>query len=139
MQTAVRQKVATCLMFDGQAEEAMNLYVSLFKDSKIVAIQYYGAAGPGKEGKVEKALFSLNGQEFLAYDTPVKHEFGFTPAVSMFVHCDSDQEIDGLYKTLSENGTVMMQLDKYHFADKFCSITDRYGVSWKMILVPSTT
>jgi predicted 3-demethylubiquinone-9 3-methyltransferase (glyoxalase superfamily) len=139
MQTAVRQKVATCLMFDGQAEEAMNLYVSLFKESSIVAIQHYGPDGPGKEGAVQKALFSLNGQEFLAFDTPVKHEFGFTPATSMFVHCDSDQEINGLYKTLSENGQVMMQLDKYPFADKFCWITDRYGVSWQMILVPPTT
>lgn len=139
MQTAVRQKVATCLMFEGQAEEAMNLYVSLFKDSKIVAIQHYGAAGPGKEGKVQKALFSLNGKEFLAFDTAVKHEFGFTPAVSMFVHCDSEQEIDGLYKKLSENGTVMMQLDKYPFAGKFCWITDKYGVSWQMILALSTT
>lgn len=139
MQAAVRQKVATCLMFDGQAEEAMNLYVSLFKDSKIVAIQHYGAAGPGKEGKVQKALFSLNGQEFLAFDTAVKHEFGFTPAVSIFVHCYSDQEIEGLYKTLSENGNVMMPLDEYPFAPKFCWITDRYGVSWQMILIPSTT
>jgi predicted 3-demethylubiquinone-9 3-methyltransferase (glyoxalase superfamily) len=139
MQTVVRQKVATCLMFDGQAEEAMNLYVSLFKDSKIVAIEHYGAGGPGEEGKVQKALFSLNGQEFLAFDTPVKQEFGFTPAVSMFVHCGSDQEIDGLYTTLSKSGSVMMPLDTYHFADKFCWITDRYGVSWQMVLVPSTT
>jgi predicted 3-demethylubiquinone-9 3-methyltransferase (glyoxalase superfamily) len=138
MQIAVRQKVATCLMFDGQAEEAMNLYVSLFKDSKIVAIQHYGAAGPGKEGKVQKALFSLNGQEFLAFDTPVKHAFGFTPAVSMFIHCDTEQEIDELYKVLSDNGNVMMALDKYDFADKFCWLNDRYGVSWQLILVPST-
>jgi predicted 3-demethylubiquinone-9 3-methyltransferase (glyoxalase superfamily) len=138
MQTAVRQKVATCLMFDGQAEEALKLYVSLFKDSKIVAIQHYGAAGPGKEGKVQKALFSLNGAEFLAFDTPATHEFGFTPAVSMFVHCDSDQEIDGLYKALSQGGTVMMPLEKYDFADKFCWISDKFGVSWQMILVPAS-
>lgn len=139
MPAAVRQKVATCLMFDGQAEEAMNLYVSLFKDSKIVAIQHYGAAGPGQEGKVQKALFTLNGQEFLTFDTPVKHGFTFTPALSMFVHCDSDGEIEGLYKALSENGNVMMPLDKYDFADKFCWVADRYGVSWQLILVPLTT
>lgn len=137
MQTTVRQKVATCLMFDGHAEEAMNLYVSLFKNSKVVAIQRYGAADPGTEGKVQKALFSLNGQEFLTFDTPVKHEFGFTPAVSMFVHCDTDQEIDGLYNALSENGNVMMPLGQYPSMGKFCWITDRYGVSWQMILAPS--
>ncbi len=139
MQTVVRQKVAPCLMFDGQAEEAMNLYVSLSNDSKIVAIQHHGPGAPGKEGSVQKALFSLGGQEFLAFDTPVKHEFTFTPAVSMFVHCYSEQEIDGLYKALSENGKVLMPLDEYHFAPKFCWVTDRYGVSWQMILIPSTT
>ncbi|MBY0550934.1 MAG: VOC family protein [Candidatus Obscuribacterales bacterium] len=139
MPTVLRQKVSTCLMFDGQAEEAMNLYVSLFKDSKIVAIQHYGTAGPGKAGKVQKALFSLNGQEFLTFDTPVKHEFGFTPAVSIFVHCDSDQEIDGLYKTLSENGKVIMPLDNHSSVGKFCWIADRYGVSWQMILAPGVT
>lgn len=136
MQTAVRQKVATCLMFDGQAEEAMNLYVSLFKESHIVAIQHYSAAGPGKEGHVQKALFCLNGQEFLAFDAPTKQQFGFTPAVSMFVHCNSDEEITDLYAKLSDGGNVMMPLDSYESTGKFCWITDKYGVSWQMILVP---
>ncbi len=138
MQTAVRQKVAPCLMFDGQAEEAMNFYVSLFEDSKIVAIQHHDATDSGNHRRVQKALFSLNGQEFLTFDTPVKQEFGFTPAVSLFVHCYSDQEIDGLFKALSENGIVMMPLGKYPVADKFCWITDKYGVSWQLILIPST-
>jgi predicted 3-demethylubiquinone-9 3-methyltransferase (glyoxalase superfamily) len=66
-------------------------------------------------------------------------ESGFTPAVSMFVHCDSDQEIDRLYKVLSEGGRILMQLDKYDCFGKFCCITDKYGVSWRMILAPSTT
>lgn len=136
MKTAMRQKVATCLMFDGHAEEAMNLYVSLFEDSQIIAIQRYGAGGPGVDGKVQKALFSLGGREFLTFDTPIKQQFGFTPAASMFVHCSSNQEIEELYKALSDGGNVIMPLDTHESVGKFCWVTDKFGVSWQMILVP---
>lgn len=139
MQTAVRQKVATCLMFNGQAEEAISLYVTLFKDSKIVAIQHYATATPGTKPKVQKALFSLNGREFLAFDTSVKHEFELTPATSLFVHCDSEQEIEHLYQTLTKDGKIIKPLDDYQSLGKFCWITDRYGVSWQLILAPTTT
>jgi predicted 3-demethylubiquinone-9 3-methyltransferase (glyoxalase superfamily) len=131
MQTTTTQKITTFLMFEGKAEEAIKLYTSAFKDSEILKLVRYGKEGPGDEGTIQKAHFSLNGQEFMAIDSPVKHAFGFTPSVSLFVHCNSEQEVEDLYTKLSEGGKVLMPLDKYPFSDKFCWITDKYGVSWQ--------
>jgi len=132
MQTVTKQKITTFLMFSGHAEEAVKLYTSLFKDSQILKLVRYGTSGPGAEGTVQKALFSLNGQEFMATDSAVKHEFGFTPAISLFINCDTEEEVDELFKNLSEGGQILMPLNKYPFSDKFCWITDKYGVSWQV-------
>ncbi len=90
------QKITTFLMFDGNAEEAMNFYVALFRDSKIIHITRYGPNEAGAEGTVMHALFSLNGQEFMCIDSNVKHNFSFTPAISLYVVCDTEDEIDEL-------------------------------------------
>lgn len=128
------QKLTTFLMFEGQAEEAMNFYISLFKDSKIVNVERYGSNGPGKEGTVIHAIFSINGQEFMAIDSHVKHNFTFTPSMSIYVNCETEEEIDELFKKLSESGEIMMPLDKYPFSEKFGWTADRFGVSWQLSL-----
>jgi len=101
---ANNQKIKTFLIFSGNAEEALNFYVSLFPESKIVSIKRYGKNESGTEGTVQQALFSLNGQLFMCIDSPIKHGFTFTPSMSLFVSCDSEAEIDKLYESLSKGG-----------------------------------
>lgn len=128
------QKVTTFLMFESKAEEAMNLYTSLFKQSQIVSITRYGPNEAGPEGSVMHALFTLNGQEFMAIDSYVKHAFTFTPSMSLYVRCDSEAEIDALFANLSDGGAIMMPLDQYPFSKKFGWLADKFGVSWQLTL-----
>ena len=128
------QKITTFLMFEGKAEEAMKYYISLFKDSRITAISRYGKDGPGPEGSVIHATFTLNGQEFMAIDSPGKHNFTFTGSMSLYVRCDTKQEIDELFKRLSDGGQVAMPLDKYPFSERFGWVQDKFGVSWQLTL-----
>ncbi|MFD8020846.1 VOC family protein [Streptomyces lavendulae] len=128
------QKITTFLMFEGRAEEAMNLYTSLFEDSGIIDVVRYGAEGPGEEGTVVKATFSLAGQRLMCIDSHVKHDFGFTPSVSLFVECGSVAEIDRLYGALAEGGEELMPLDSYGFSPRFGWLNDRFGVSWQLNL-----
>ncbi len=133
------QKITTFLMFvgpvAGKAEEAIMLYTSLFENSRIIHLQRRGPNDFGEpEGSVEHAIFTLNGQEFMASDSSAGHAFNFTPSMSLFVRCDSEAEIDAVYARLSEGGQVLMPLDQYPFGRKFCWLNDRYGVSWQLIL-----
>ncbi len=122
------------LMFEGKAEEAMNFYVSLFPGSEVLGIVRYGAKGPGAEGSVMKASFSIGNQTIRCTDSAVKHGFTFTPAFSLFVECESEEQIDLLYSALSTGGTTHMPLGKYGFSRKFGWVDDRYGVSWQLNL-----
>lgn len=129
----LKQKITTFLMFqDGNAEEAMNFYISLFDNSEIVNITRYGANEDGKEGTVMHAIFSLNGQEYMCIDSNVKHSFTFTPAISLYVKCDTEEEIDKVFEKLSEGGKILMPLGSYPFSEKFGWLNDKYGVSWQL-------
>ena len=128
----MQQKIKTFLMFEGRCEEALNFYVALFPDAAIAAISRYGAGEPGAEGSVKQASFTIQGQTFMAIDSPVKHGFTFTPAISLFVDCQSEAEIDGLFARLSEGGQILMPLDSYPFSPKFGWVSDRFGVSWQL-------
>ena len=128
------QKIKTFLMFEGRCEQAMNFYVSLFAGAAITGVRRYGSEGPGKEGSVMQATFSLAGQTFMCIDSPVKHEFAFTPAMSLFVDCADEPEIDTLFAKLSEGGQVLMPLGQYPFARKFGWVSDQFGVSWQLNL-----
>lgn len=128
------EKVTPFLMFEGNAEEAMNYYTSLIEESKITSIARYGADGPGKEGSVIMATFTLKGQEFMCIDSYVQHEFTFTPSYSTFLTCSSEQEIDDLFENLSEGGSILMPLGDYSFSKKFGWIEDKFGVSWQLTL-----
>ena len=122
------------LMFEGAAEEAMNLYVGVFEGSLEQDIERYGAGEAGAEGSVKQASFSLAGQRFMCIDSPAKHDFDFTPSMSIFVDCDSEGELDTAFEQLSEDGSVLMPPGDYGFSAKFCWINDRFGVSWQLNL-----
>jgi predicted 3-demethylubiquinone-9 3-methyltransferase (glyoxalase superfamily) len=128
------QKITTFLMFEGQAEAAINFYLSLFQDAKIISLNRYGANEAGPEGSVQHAVFSLNGQEFMAIDSPAKHAFTFTPSVSLFVTCESEAELGELFGKLAEGGQVLMPLDNYGFSARFGWVNDKFGVSWQLNL-----
>lgn len=128
-------KVTPFLMFqDGKAEEAMNFYTSLIEDSAITNIVRYGANEGGDEGTVMQATFSLKGQEFMCIDSNVKHQFSFTPSFSIFVTCNTEEELDNLYQKLNEGGQALMPLGDYGFSKKFGWLNDSFGVSWQLNL-----
>jgi predicted 3-demethylubiquinone-9 3-methyltransferase (glyoxalase superfamily) len=115
------QKITTFLWFDGQAEEAINFYTSVFKDSKILNVSRYGEAGPGPKGTVMSATFQLEGQQFMALNGGP--HFKFTPAISLFVNCETQGEVDELWKKLSAGGS-----------EERCGwLKDKFGLSWQII------
>ena len=115
------QKITPFLWFDGQAEEAMNFYVSVFKNSKVGRVSRYGEAGPGPKGTVMSATFQLDGQDFFALNGGP--QFVFTPAISFFVNCETQQEVDELWHKLSEGGKK----------ERCGWLKDKYGLSWQII------
>jgi predicted 3-demethylubiquinone-9 3-methyltransferase (glyoxalase superfamily) len=127
-------KITPFLMFEGKAEEAMTFYVSLFPASKVVSIERYRPGEPGKEGSVKLAAFELSGESYRCIDSPVKHAFTFTPAISVFVDCDSRSQLDAAYAALSSGGQDLMPPASYGFSTWFAWVQDRFGVSWQLNL-----
>lgn len=126
------QKIVPFLWFDGKAEGAANYYASIFKNSKIEKITRYGEAGPGPKGTVMSVIFQLERQEFYALNGGP--QFTFSPAVSFFFNCETQEEINDLWNKLSESGTILMELEKYPFSEKFGWVEDKFGVSWQLNL-----
>ncbi|MCI0375999.1 MAG: VOC family protein [Gemmataceae bacterium] len=115
------RKITPFLWFDGKAEEAMNFYVSIFKNSKVGNVTRYGDAGPGPKGTVMSATFQLEGQEFFALNGGP--HFTFTPAISFYVNCETQQEVDELWEKLSLGGEKSR-----------CGwLKDKFGLSWQII------
>jgi len=115
------QKIRPFLWFDHQAEEAMHFYTSIFKNSRAGTVQRYGEAGPGPKGSVMSVTFELEGQQFFALNGGP--HFSFTPAISFFVNCETQQEVDELWEKLSDGGEK-----------NSCGwLRDKYGVSWQII------
>jgi predicted 3-demethylubiquinone-9 3-methyltransferase (glyoxalase superfamily) len=131
------QHIATCLMFVGdqygKAEEAPDLYVSVFEDARVVEIERFGA--DEEESGVKRARFTLAGRDFIAMDSGGQHTFTFTPATSLFVDFDNAQKLDQAFARLSDGATILMPLQAYDFSPKFVWLNDRYGVSWQLNLV----
>ncbi|MGG4266239.1 VOC family protein [Peribacillus simplex] len=129
------KKVTPFLMFQGNnAEEAMNYYTSLIEGSKITSMIRYGANEAGAEGSIMQAAFTLKDQEFMCIDSHIKHQFTFTPSFSIFLTCDTEEEIDRIYASLTDGGEVLMPLADYSFSKKFGWISDKFGVSWQLTL-----
>lgn len=133
--TLSKSQITTFLTFqDNNAEEAMNFYISIFKNSKVIDIRRYGKESPAKEGTIMMARFELDGSQFACSDSYIKHEWDFSPAVSNFVDCASEKELQILFTKLSERGKVLMPLANYGFSTKFGFVEDRFGVSWQLNL-----
>ena len=115
------QKITPFLWFDGKAEEAANFYTSIFPNSKIVSMMRSREAGPGPKGSVMSATFELQGQEFIALNGGPM--FTFSPAISFFVHCETQEEVDKFWEKLSEGGEKQR-----------CGwLKDKFGVSWQIV------
>jgi len=115
------KEITPFLWFDDNAEEAMNFYTSIFPDSMVLDVTRYGEAGPGTPGTMMSGTFRLRGQEFMALNGGP--EFTFTEAVSFFVGCETQDEVDELWEKLSEGGE-----------EQQCGwIKDRYGLSWQIV------
>ena len=135
MEMAARStKITPFLMFnETQAEQAMQFYVSVFPArSKVLSVTRYGE-GHGAD-KVKQGRLLLCDQELILMDSLIKHGFTFTPSISMFVECVTEAEIDDLFAQLSAGGSILMPLEKYPFAAKFAWISDKYSISWQLIL-----
>jgi predicted 3-demethylubiquinone-9 3-methyltransferase (glyoxalase superfamily) len=132
----VMEKIVNHLLFKGWAEEAMIFYVSLFENSKILNIERYNKEDVNEiPNSVKLAVFTLNGQTFMCEDSNLNHTFTFTPAISLYVQCKTENEINNLYENLVKDGKVFMEFMEYSFSKKYCWIEDRYGVSWQLNLV----
>ena len=115
------QKVTPFLWFNGNAEEAMHFYTSIFKNAKITSLNRYGKGGPAPEGTVIYGTFEIEGQQFMALNGGP--EFSFTPAISLYVNCNTQEEVDELWDKLSEGGS-----------DARCGwLKDKFGLSWQII------
>lgn len=117
------QKISTCLWFDDQAEDAANLYVSIFPNSEILGVTHYGPGMPRPEGMVMTVNFTLDGRPFTALNGGP--EFGFTEALSLMVDCASQEEVDYYWDRLSAGGDEKAQMCGW--------LKDRYGLSWQII------
>jgi predicted 3-demethylubiquinone-9 3-methyltransferase (glyoxalase superfamily) len=115
------QTITPFLWFDDQAEEAMNFYLSIFKDSKVLSVSRYGEAGPGPTGSVMTAQFVLAGQEFVALNGGP--HFKFTEAISFVINCETQAEVDAYWEKLTAGGT-----------ESQCGwLKDKYGLSWQVV------
>lgn len=126
----LKQKITPFLWFEDGAEEAINYYVSIFDDSKIISINRH-KQGPLKN-KMLTGEFQLEGQQFMALDGGPY--FTFTPAVSFFVNCANERKLNRYYTQLVDGGSVLMPLKKYPFGEKYAWVKDKYGVSWQLYL-----
>lgn len=116
-----KQKITPFLWFDNQAEEAINFYTSIFKNSRVVSVTCYGEEGPGPKGQVMTAAFQLDGQEFVALNGGP--QFKFTEAISFVVNCETQEEVDNFWEKLSEGGE-----------ESRCGwLKDKYGLSWQIV------
>jgi predicted 3-demethylubiquinone-9 3-methyltransferase (glyoxalase superfamily) len=116
------KKITPVLWFEHQAEEAMNFYTSVFKNSKVLGVSRFGDAAPGAPGSVMTATFELNGQEFVALNGGPAN-FGFTEAISFYVDCETQEEVDYLWEKLTDGGEP----------GRCGWLKDKYGVSWQIV------
>lgn len=132
------QRLAPCLMFVGEqcgnAEQAMELYVATFDDSRVVSVERWAPEDEGQIG-IKQARFEIAGREVVAMDSAGPHRFSFTPAISMLVELDSAEQLEAAWTRLVDGGAALMPLQAYDFSPKFGWLVDRFGVSWQLNLV----
>jgi len=131
----VTQGSRTFMTFQGgAASAALELYEDVFADFELVEIERYGPGDAGADGTVKAARFRLAGSDFGCADSPVDHAWGFTPAISVWIECDDEAELEHLFGRLSDGGQVYMPLDGYGFSTRFGWVGDAHGVTWQLNL-----
>jgi predicted 3-demethylubiquinone-9 3-methyltransferase (glyoxalase superfamily) len=126
------QKITPYLWFDNNSEEAMKFYASVFPNAKIKSVNRLPEGAPGIEGNLITGSFEIDGFEFMIMNAGP--QFKINPSISFFVNCDTEKQLDDLYKKLAEGGKVLMELNKYDFAEKYAWVDDKYEVSWQLML-----
>lgn len=128
--------VHTHLMFqNGRALEALHHYQSIFEGGfSIDELDTYDEGAAGPTGQVQLAICTLLGQRISCIDSPVEHNFEMTPAISLFVECTDDDEINRIFAALAKNGQVFMPLDDYGFSRRYGWVQDSFGVPWQLNL-----
>ena len=123
------------LMFqEGKASAAIDYYLATFPDAQVQGLERFGAGEQGAEGTVKAATLIIAGQKLRVFDSPVKHGFDFTPAISFFVDCTSEEQLRTLTEALADGGATLMPLNNYGFSQLFTWVNDRFGVSWQLNL-----
>lgn len=117
---------------DAKAEEAMQFYASVFPGAKIDKLERFGAGEQGMEGTVKSGALTIAGQSIMFFDSPVRHAFDLTPAISFFIECESAAELRHLAAVLGEGGKDFMPVDNYGFSELFAWVGDRFGVTWQL-------
>jgi predicted 3-demethylubiquinone-9 3-methyltransferase (glyoxalase superfamily) len=128
------RSVKPFLMFEGKAEEALTFYCETIPDSRIILIERYGPGEQGPEGTVKMARASIGGLEVMGSDSYVHHAFTFTPSLSLFIDCASEDEQARIVDVLGKDGEMLMPLGDYGFSRRFAWLNDRFGVSWQVNL-----
>ena len=127
-------RVSTHLMFQGKASDALAFYASVFSDFQTIKREDYGVDDAGPEGTVKLAIISFHGAILQVIDSPIPHDFDFTPSMSLFVDCEDEAELEEYFMALSDGGEVMMPLNNYGFSQRFGWCRDRFGMSWQLNL-----
>jgi predicted 3-demethylubiquinone-9 3-methyltransferase (glyoxalase superfamily) len=132
-------KIHSCLCYANDAEEAVRFYTTVFQHYKTKRVAYYGPDTSERTGRISGSIlsveFELEDHNFIAINGP---DYEFSSALSYLVNCESEEEVTKLWERLSEQGSVLMALDKYEWSEKYGWCTDRYGVSWQVMLAPVT-
>jgi predicted 3-demethylubiquinone-9 3-methyltransferase (glyoxalase superfamily) len=118
----------------GAATAALDLYQDAFADFELIEIDRYAAGEAGREDTIRAAKFRLAGSDFMCADSPVEHEWDFTPGISLWIECEDNNELERLFGRLSDGGRVYMPLDDYGFSTRFGWVGDPHGVTWQLNL-----
>ena len=127
-------KITTFLMFNDQAEEAINLYTSLFEDSEILTMVKYDEDGPGTPGTVQHSIFTLNGQVFMAIDAHNREEIHMIRSMSLYVTVKDAMEMERLFSGLKKEGAILMPKTEMPPFREFAWVQDKFGVSFQLAL-----
>jgi predicted 3-demethylubiquinone-9 3-methyltransferase (glyoxalase superfamily) len=127
-------EIATHLMFAGDASTALEFYATVFPEFRVERLQRYAPGEAGPPGTVHRADVVFGRHRLVVIDSPVKHDFTFTPAMSLFVDCDSEAMLDAAFEQLAQGGRVLMPIANYGFGRRFGWCSDRFGVSWQLNL-----
>lgn len=128
------KKITPFLLFEGNAEAVINTYSTIFKDFEILNVEKYAENQGGKVGSIRLATFAINGQQIQCTDSPIKHNFNFTPSISFFLNFNDEAEIDSVYGKLVTDGKTLMEMGEYGIGKKFGWIEDKFGISWQLQL-----